>query len=205
MKNFHEAAEHYLAQWLLHEEDLFNDSRKNSHDPEWIKSVLKHFNLKWGFPHDDLNLYEKLSHCLATAKSIDDPCERVAQLAKRLSKNTRGVQLSAASKLLWMYDREHVIIIDGRVDSALNQVRWESFDGRRKPKKTQIQSTDDRYSRFFIRWTEAYTWATPSLGKAIKNFPPPFASSEWFKRRAFDIWLWHIYACFQVGRSDKTG
>ena len=203
MKNFHQAAEHYLAQWLLHEENLFNDGRKNTHDPEWIKSVLKHFGVKWGFPGKGLSPYRKISTHLATAKSIRDPCERVTQLAKRMSKSTRGVQLSAASKLLWMYDRNHVIILDGRVESALDQVRWESFDGRRT--KNDIENTDDRYSLFFARWSEAYTWAAPSLGKAIKNFPPQFASSEWFKRRAFDIWLWHIYHCFQVGSSDKTG
>ncbi len=103
----------------------------------------------------------------------------LAEQAGRIYK--KGQPRSAASKILWMFDRDHVLIMDSRARKAFDRMRGEGV--------TALNQDD--YLGFCERWNDGYKNCKTDIKKACEDLPQD-VQVEWFRRRVFDKWLWSI-------------
>src|SRR5438132_13931620 len=95
-----------------------------------IMAALKHFKVARTFKGLSESLAEQISENLV---AVSDRCdgnysEKVTSLALRFKKNFGQLNLSAASKLLWLRNRSPYLIYDARAVNALRRLGNKRFD-----------------------------------------------------------------------------
>lgn len=94
--------------------------------------------------------------------------------------------LSAATKFLWLLHREAVVIFDSQAQKALG-------------------APGTNYSRYLELWHKGYEADRDSIASACSMLPASeadrtTASSGWFIRRVYDIYLWRAGAPNRRGK-----
>ena len=162
-----------------------------------IRSSLKHFQVARNFAGlKQDNRAQCISDLLASVDSNRhlSAKEKVVQLATAFKGEFKQLNLSAASKLLWLKHRKPYIIYDSRAVTALHEM------GHRFEKKN--------YAGYCKSWRQEYRRhreniqnATAKLVNMRSFFPTWHADGEsmsklfgqpWFLERVFDIYLWEM-------------
>lgn len=92
--------------------------------------------------------------------------------------------MSAASKIMWMHDRDKTLIFDSRARTALDRMR--------ATKETKLPARD--YQTFYARWEARYGRVKTDIKNTCDDMRVlnghDVLGEEWFRRRVFDAWLW---------------
>jgi hypothetical protein len=123
-----------------------------------------------------------------TVHNVDLVVAALAGLFNQVYK--RGIEISAASKFLWIRQQTPVIIFDSRAETCL--VRLGS-------------KLNGKYSTYRTEWLKQFTKREPEIQSAcaqlvqVKDFAPTdetvatltsTVNSRWFHERVFDKLLW---------------
>lgn len=191
-------AARFLRQWGKYEEELFK-SISNCPDEKSITEALVYFKVArtfLKFKESDSKI--KILNALQTVKNnikILTAEESVMGLANSFKNEFKTLNISAASKLLWLSIRSPVVIYDRRAINALtNQVGYRGIY--------------KNYNSYYVAWKNEYSEFELHIQNAIVNlkngrsFMPEssfsdadldqFSKESWFKERVFDIFLWEV-------------
>ena len=195
--SFEYCAARYLDLWLKKERMLYFSVKKRGFESETVKDILRHFAVVRGFPKigepsvlagvtRDINrvIEKELSGSRQGAESMPDA------LVRAWSKRINSEQLSAATKVLWMWKRNRFVIYDGNVGAALRERGW-------------LCDNSPGYRSYFEAWSKGYAEHRSQLKLAIGKLSEyaPFAlypentwtkviERRWFAKRVFDQFLW---------------
>lgn len=211
----------WFGQWYGTEKLLWNDLNKgHGLNGEWLYRLLKHFGVARNFrlkckrtnsekckrtnSEKEMHLGDNVVPVIKRIIKLRNYTEaqKVDKLVRCLSERndeislTYGKALSASSKILWMHNRDSVVIFDSRVKNQL----WESTTDFRKGHKKKKESD---YEYYISIWNYQYNirkkcidGACKYLGSSIKCLPDNFrvmesdVNSLWFKHRVFDALMW---------------
>lgn len=188
----------FLIQWQGRERELYEAIKTNPPTGSSIHKALSYFQVARNFkglkqPKKLTSIQDSLLNIRADQKTSDE--KKVERLASEFQVNFAQFNLSAASKLLWLSQREPFIIYDKRAVVALTQKLGQRF---------QIRN----YSEYCRIWREQYSIVEPAIRLAADQLPngrmfmPKWSISDiellrmaketWFMERVFDIFLWEI-------------
>lgn len=198
MSSMRGSVEHYLGQWLISEKALYDELWSSGKIPRctglWLAKLVRHFDLSRNFPKSGKSdgkevpegvRFGRYVKIVEEAAKITNRIDSVTCLATAFGKLDRhNYLLSAASKIIWMYDRDNTLIFDRRVRTALDRMR--------EPNETKLPDRD--YEKFSARWEGQYKLVRADIVKACRgmrlNCEHDVLQEKWFHRRVFDIWLW---------------
>jgi hypothetical protein len=159
-----------------------------------IRRVLNHYRVARNFKGLSDEFAEQISRDLVEVS--DDKgshSDKVMSLAERFQKNFDQLNLSAASKLLWLRKRNSYLIFDKRAADALGRLGKKISD----------------YNSHCVAWQEEYqkrcgeiTLAARGLVSLPRRYTrdpsltdeelTELVNKDWFRARVFDIYLWEI-------------
>jgi hypothetical protein len=141
---------------------------------------------------------DSILDCLIAVRddqTLQSPHEKVDRLASELRITFGQMNVSAASKLLWLTFRDPFIIYDTRAADALSRHFRHSFSS---------------YEQYLQAWREEYLKIEATIravvtelpkARLFMRLPPPpdpellrMAHETWFMERVFDIYLWEVGA-----------
>lgn len=184
----------FLVQWFDREEPLY---RRMSKDPssDVVRETLRYFNVARSFKGLGSDKEAELVRAnLLKVKTISgvDPAEKVNLLAGKFKDDFGCYAVSAASKLLWMTNREGFLIYDSRAVSSL--------------RKHGFSVVNQDYGSFETVWRQVYSDHSMEIEKAVGELPKirqwlpvwgdtsskieSVLNQSWFSERVFDIYLW---------------
>ncbi len=169
----------YYIGWKDTDEELISCIKED--DLENFNRFLNNMNIKRNFKKGSTKkVFSKAKEYLNKKPEISDVevFSNVLFKAKLLAgKNKKAIV--AASKILWILNKEEIIIQDSRAKESL-----EKLIGKR------IRD----YSDYCTYWEKQYQIFKPAYLKKIKDFGIETLDSlfkeEWFIRRTFDTYLW---------------
>lgn len=180
----------YLLLWHQSERKLVDEFSENP--AAALKSAMHSFRIARSFPGIADDVRAKYVVKAVHSMSPNVPAQNVSLLAKKFEIKFDHLNLSAASKLLWIKYRSPYLIYDSRALRAL----------KRYPIK--VKSAD--YASYEGAWRCAYdghkrdidraVYALVNLQPYVKHWHPTKDSlrklvrEPWFKQRVFDIALW---------------
>lgn len=113
------------------------------------------------------------------------------QLCKYLAKDNKKA-IVAASKILWVFNRDEIIIQDSKAKEYLKKIS----------KKFKNDYTD-----YCKTWEEQYLLFKPEYLKVIKKIgidkQDNLFNEDWFIRRTFDNYLWNRGKAEEKGKSKE--
>jgi len=187
----------FLLQWQGKEKALHRQIRATPTIDE-LRKALRYFQVARNFK--GLKEQQKAEAALASllrvrARQSLLPVERVKALADEFQGEFQQLNLSAASKLLWLSSRKPFIIYDSRAVTALRDFYKYKFDRK-------------NYAEYCVAWRAEYTKHKGEIKAAVSRLPEvrafmpawPLTDDEmlrlvkasWFKERVFDIYLWEV-------------
>jgi hypothetical protein len=188
----------FLTQWQ-ESECALHSAISTVPDAENIRKALNYFQVARTFK--GLNEPGKVDVILDRLIAVRDdstlesPHEKVDRLASELRFTFGKVNVSAASKLLWLTFRDPFIIYDKRAVDALSRHFHHSFAS---------------YEQYLQAWREEYLKSEAAIRAAVKELPKArlfmrlsqapdpellrMAHETWFVERVFDIFLWEVGA-----------
>ena len=169
----------YYIAWKDTDEELITCIKKD--DLENFNRFLINMNIKRNFKKGSTKkIFSKTKEYLNKKPEISDVevFSDVLFKAKLLAGKNKNA-IVAASKILWMINKEEIIIEDSRAKKSLK-----NLTGKKIPD----------YSKYCIYWEEQYQFFKTGYLKKIKEtkiemFDAVF-KEEWFIRRTFDNYLW---------------
>lgn len=201
---------HYLNQWLRVErffcEGMLSPDRATR--LQALFSAAKHFKVARNLPV----LHEKGKERYASVLDLLDKTdpreiskrsyvERLEELRNAISRDYggRGV-LSFVSKIMWVKYKSPIIIYDKQARQAL-------------------ESESGNYAEYCELWLAHYAAQEDAITKACAKLPKMrkycidpisadesfienVASTDWFRHRVFDIFLWHLGAPKRAFEAD---
>jgi hypothetical protein len=197
--SFEFCAFRFWNQWHDEEAPLYKAISGTPTDQD-VRVALNYFKVARTFKGigKDANLAAYIRGCLIKVRgdaTLSTPAEKVEKLTDELQKKIDRVNVSAASKLLWLSFRNPFVIYDSRADYALRRQFNARFVG---------------YREYAVAWRNAYAVHEAEIAKAVgelpkarvfmRTDPPPdhvilrIARGPWFKERVFDTFLWEIGA-----------
>jgi hypothetical protein len=186
----------FLTQWLESELELHAaiSSAPTEND---IRKALAYFQVARTFK--GLASPSKIALILQSLidvrndRTLKTPDEKVEALAHKFQNSFHRLNLSAASKLLWLSCREPFIIYDTRAAKALSHHFGHRFND---------------YTEYSNAWRKEYARAADSIRAAIQQLPKGrifmrscsltdqellnLAKEVWFTERVFDVFLWEV-------------
>jgi len=161
-----------------------------------VRDALKHFRVARTFKGLSDEVAEKISQDLVEVSDSEGIySDKVTSLARRFKKNFGQLNLSAASKLLWLRKRRPYLIYDARAVTALGRLE-------NKFNKADYSSYCDVWKREYEKRAGEISAATHGLVALPKKYTAAFAltddqlsklvHSRWFIERVFDIYLWEM-------------
>ena len=183
----------FLLQWEQQERAL-HDQIVDNPSVQQIRSALGYFQAARTFK--GLGSDEVAQCVVDMLLQVDGnlklpPEDKVTALALRFKGRFGKLNLSAASKLLWLKHKLPYIIYDSRVVNALRKVGCNFEDGN--------------YSEYCRCWRNQYSRVEEAIKKAaarlgeVRAFLPWYqteleltglVSQPWFPERVFDTYLW---------------
>lgn len=170
----------YYIGWKDTDEELITCIKKD--DLENFNRYLNGMNVKRNFRKGkDKEVFAKAKEYLNKKPEISDVEDFSDALFKaKLLAGHNKKAIVAASKILWILNKEEIIIQDSRAKETL-----EILIGKR------IRD----YSDYCTYWEKQYQIFKPAYLKKIKDFGIETLDSlfkeEWFIRRTFDNYLWN--------------
>lgn len=193
----------FMKQWEEDEKDLHRAFSDRPTLPK-LRYALRYFQVARTFKGiaDDANA-EFVVDALVDARegSLSRGREKTVHLlANRFKERFKKLNLSAASKLLWLSHRESYVIYDSRAVYALTKISRKGF-------------SDRDYGSYAKAWREGYKQRELDIAAAVSHLPaarlfmrhglPPddklldMVNECWFKERVFDIFLWLVGAAVE--------
>jgi hypothetical protein len=186
----------FLTQWQENECALHRAVSMSPSVSE-IRQALNYFQVSRTFKDLDVpGNAAFILRCLMNVRddrTLQSPHEKVDKLAMDLRKKFGRLNISAASKLLWLTYRDPFIIYDARAVNALRRHFHHRFSA---------------YKEYSEAWREEYANARASIRDAVNSLPkarlfmrlppPPdqkllrMAKETWFMERVFDVFLWEV-------------
>lgn len=190
----------FLIMWESQEKRLNAVMSKNA-DIKDLRAALAYFKVARNFKGLGLDeTAKKILNLVQNARqSKNIPSERrVVDLAESFLANGFQMNLSAASKLLWLSDQSPYVIYDSRTVSSLS--------------KMELLSRGSGYAEFCLAWKKAYRKCLPEIRRALNGLPNELPSARkfiprleisneaiqlmvkkpWFRERVFDVYLWEM-------------
>lgn len=169
----------YYIGWKDTDEELISCIKED--DIEKFNRFLNNMNIKRNFKKGSTKkVFSKAKEYLNKKPEISDVevFSNVLFKAKLLAgKNKKAIV--AASKILWILNKEEIIIQDSRAKETLERLIGKRIQG---------------YSDYCTYWEKQYQIFKPAYLKKIKDFGIETLDSlfkeEWFIRRTFDTYLW---------------
>ena len=167
-----------------------------STSPETISEALGYFQAARGFNGLKTKANKVVSALKKSKKGLNrkNVITRVNSLADDFKIDFGSRNLSAASKLLWLSQRNPVVIMDSRAKTALHNLGHNFGNGD--------------YEGYYNCWRDEFNCRNIELKKAVKKLSDIkiFTSSwnrtikelkqdlieEWFIERTFDLFLWEM-------------
>ena len=192
---FEYCAFRFLTQWQEEEAELYHAI---SATPTYktIRLALSYFQVSRTFK--DINVDANAQFVAEALISVREDArlsighEKVHALAEIFKSRFKQLNLSAASKLLWLSYREPYVVLDSRAVNALVAMS-DGFIGL-------------HYGAYAKVWREQYQKREPLIRTAVAKLPnarmfmreelPPddillkMVNESWFMERVFDIYLW---------------
>lgn len=201
LPTFEFCALRYLLLWSQKETRLHEQLSQDTPKVEGLRNALRHYGIARNFPGiDNDKTAEAVIDCLLEVSNDDTQCteQKVRILAERFKDTFKRLNLSAASKLLWLRYRKPFPIFDSR-----------AFCGLQKLGVTELENQDKQdYKKYANAWKTAYKMNSDAIQKAVGRLPDalPFvrdwyqskeeiaslAGQDWFQERIFDIYLWEL-------------
>jgi hypothetical protein len=185
----------FFTQWQQYERELYDAIRASPSDND-IRAALSYFGVSRTFT--GLNTPGKVTLILQSLievridQTLLTPSRKVDKLAEKFQETFGKLNLSAASKLLWLSQREPFIIYDTRAVKALT---------------CHFRHRLINYSEYSSAWREEYRKHDALIQSAVEELPkarlfmrlPPsdyelwqMPKETWFMERVFDTFLWMI-------------
>ena len=205
--NFHYCALYYLNWWYNYDEKYClalqsgNESEKISQLQDAAKQYKVIRNIE---KRQDVHAETPLERMATVLRVLEEPeyasikeDELVDAIirAERAIRNTqtKGV-LSLTTKMFWLKHKDPIIIYDTNAIKAL--------------KKEKYKVAQNDYLAYVTKWKDCYKKHRREIAEACSELPKVWkyaekayrlseasvktvASEEWFRRRTFDIYLWH--------------
>lgn len=169
----------YYIGWKDTDEELITCIKKD--ELEKFNRFLNIMNVKRNFKKgSDIKIFAKAKEYLnKKSKSSDvEDFSNVLFKAKLLAGKNKNA-IVAASKILWILNKEEIIIQDSRAKECLERLIGKRIRG---------------YSDYCTYWEKQYQFFKPIYLKKIKDSGIEILDSlfkeEWFIRRTFDNYLW---------------
>ncbi len=187
----------YLQQWERKEKPLHNAMAGNP-SAQQIRDSLKHYGIARNFKGlKDDGIAEKISHELINVSDDESQSapEKVVALASRFKEHFGKFNISAASKLLWLRNKEPYLIYDSKAINALISLGnkldksdyfsyYTVWQQEYKKRKKEITVATNGLVDLPRKYTAAFDLTDSQLTKLVQ--------SKWFNERVFDIYLWEI-------------
>jgi hypothetical protein len=197
-----EAYEYYAFQFLSQwQEDEFALYMAISAKPEevQVRKALSYFQVSRNFKGIDepgnLTFVVQSLQAVCCDPSLSAPVAKVNKLASIFQSRFGQLNVSAASKLLWLSSRCPYIICDSRATKALK-------------KQFHYKHADESYEKYVEAWRNEFTNHKKQIENAANALPRarPFTRANvpsdedllkmvnepWFSERVFDVLLWDI-------------
>jgi hypothetical protein len=206
IRSFHACAERFATTWSQGERPIFEGLASSDRRVrlEALQNGAGYFRIARSFHRKfDVGvgverlapLLEVLEPFRAVALRPDTVCATVATLRVRLGEDYGGGdRLSAATKLLWLLQRDPAIIYDSQARFALGAPAGD-------------------YETYVELWRRGYRNAGPAIREACTALPGratksvPFLAGvapEWFRQRVYDIYLWSAGAAGKRVSTDAV-
>jgi hypothetical protein len=188
----------FLTQWQK-DECALHSAFSLAPTEKDIRKALRYFKIARTFK--GLNSPGRVGFILSYLRDVRNDqklssSQKVYSLARDFQKTFDTFNISAASKLLWLSDREPFIVYDGRAVNALTRFFHHKFQ-----KNSYIEYADV--------WREEYLKSTGLIQVAVEQLPKgrkfmryssslsdkelvSMAKEAWFMERVFDIFLWEV-------------
>ncbi len=189
----------FLTQWQESESALFKAIRNPAPTEENIRRALAYFQVARSFKgiNDAGNtaFIRKSLINVREREALSSPEARVDSLARKFETRFHQRNVSAASKLLWLSERDPFIIYDTRAIRALSRDFGYEF-------------TQGTYGEYSKAWRAEYTNHKYDIKHAVEKLPKArlfmrncalsdhellkMVKKTWFRERVFDIFLWEV-------------
>jgi hypothetical protein len=186
---------HYLIQWERAEK-AHHLKLRDTPTLLQLRKALRYFQVARNFSGlgEDKRAAKILRAYLEVRSEVSLTAEEmVTALADRFERDKFQYNLSAASKLLWLWARKPFILYDSRGVRALSRRFGHAVGAADYPKycdawKAEYQNHREGIDRAVHRLSEVRdfipTWSMSNVAlRRLSNAP-------WFKERVFDIFLW---------------
>ena len=196
--SFGYSALRYSVQWLRYEHAHYVHFQAGP-SAEHVRSALRYFMVSRNFkgikePAEAEFIRSKLARIAARRRL--EPAKSVTDLADAWRSRFMRLNVSAASKMLWLFDRDTFVIYDSRAVKGLRQLG--------------VSSGLSGYGDYVAAWMNRYAHYNQQIDKVVRRLPqlldfmPPIAvpvseyrqmvREDWFRKRVFDIYLWELGA-----------
>ena len=190
------AALRYLDQWCEREAAYWSDLKSRSREDRRsaLRQAAAFFRIARTLPtkgESGLQRYDPILDALenlpsartVTTTAVDGV---VAAFATSIGAHYQQGVISAASKILWLWYRDPVVIYDERARNALGATPWD-YAAYRRLWEAKYASAADEIQDACLRLPRMRNYAAVTLSsKEVRAL----ASESWFQRRVFDIKLW---------------
>ena len=192
----------FLELWGRYEERLHTDM-SGTPSPGQIRGVLNHYGVARNFKGISDKRAGKISADLleVSGSRTREPSDKVIELAGRFQKDFEQLNLSAASKLLWLRNQSPYRIYDARAIKGLRRLTkfdkadyrsyWEAWEREYEPRSSEISLAAHGLVSVPRKYTAAPSLTNGQLTKLVR--------AEWFRERVFDIYLWEIGSAKNAG------
>jgi hypothetical protein len=198
MERYEYYAFRFLTQWRENESALYTAISTNPKETD-VRKALSYFQVSRNFhgidkPGNLAFIVRSLQKVRANL-SLSSPEAKVNELASVFESKFGQLNVSAASKLLWLSSRCPFIICDSRAKKALKKEFGHKY-------------ADTTYDNFVVAWRSEFTNHKKQIRDAANALPNsrPFmrayapsdedllkkANQPWFLERVFDVLLWDI-------------
>lgn len=185
----------FLDLWRA--EEPLHEAMQGTPSADQIMRALKHFRVARTFKGLSDAGAERISKYLVeTSNGEGVYSDKVMSLAQRFKDHFGRLNLSAASKLLWLRDRSPYLIYDARAVYALRHLGNKKFDN---------------YTSYCTAWRREYGERSSAISAAahgLVDLPRAYTAAflltdsqlsglvhePWFSERVFDIYLWETGA-----------
>lgn len=194
-QSFDYCALHYLNMWIAHDSVYYNGLKRNKIDEklESLKKAAKYYKVARNLPkkYDKKERYSDVLNIIENVKSTKNSTGTI-NLIKETEGKISGIYgrkaLSFTTKILWLKLQDPIIIYDKKVRTALG-------------------TRDGDITQFYEEWQRKYAECEGQIALACarlrkisrysyNNIPAEeiakLSSRSWFKKRVFDMYLWHL-------------
>jgi hypothetical protein len=184
----------FLELWEKYEKDLHNDMQGTPSGYQ-VRNVLNHYRVARNFKGLSDEFAEKISaHLVEVSDSHGQPADKVIELAGRFEKDFEQLNLSAASKLLWLRNQSPYRIYDAQAIKGLRRLG--------KFHRGDYKSYGEAWEREYETRSGEISLAARGLVNLPRNYMrdsslsgdqlTKLVQAKWFRERVFDIYLWEI-------------